>query len=406
MSPPKREQTHFDDEIFLVGGIYYYRGTPVGIGRRIESSLEIREGARQKEILLAKKAFLESIERLGSATGRNTIADLGEKYLKDREKEALNPKNLSGASLYESVHIMRDHIIRVLGKIRIEEMDQKQFKKYCEKRSALNLVNHRKVMNHFLKWCVHENFLKYTLVVEIPKSFRKPRRPRAILSDDEITKVVEACEGKVLTYVMLYLFMGMRNMEICKLRWDEVDLENKVIRINPENNRRRKARAIPINRFVLKLLKSGKLENQATDWRKDYVFPSARSNGVKPYMDPKGGIRKAWLVVLKEAGVDRHLTPHDLRATFEKFMHINTEFTDTQREKMAGAKIDVQKDIYVHELAAKDLKGLEESVQVKGIADILKNKSGGNIGGEKLNKRANKSLSKRNRSQKRSSSNA
>jgi integrase len=371
---PKRIPVKFDDDIFEVNGAYVYRGTPFGTKKRREVSLKLKVGAPQKDVLAAKKKLLEDLERGGSRGGSSSFTSLSERYISSRHDEAKNQNVLSTRTAYEAEAIIRQHLQKYFWSKRIEEIDQPMFSDYCRLKSKkLNMVNHRKVMNHFLKWCVHEGYLKYRLVLEIPKAATKPRRKRVVLTDAQIKSLIAACVAdkgdRLKLYVFMYLFMGMRNMEICQLRWDEVDLKDRAIRINPMSNRRRKSRVIPINSHVFDLLKNRERVN-------DYVFPSFTKAAKKPFMDSTGSIRKPWDAALIRAGLTGKITPHDLRATFEKFMHTNKNFTDTQREKMAGAAIDVQKNIYVS-MDASDLRGLEESVQIKGIDKILGGKRGG-----------------------------
>lgn len=401
----KRTPVHFDSEIFLYGDIYYYRGTPLGMKKRIEKPIGIKRGALQRDVLAKKKEFLESMERAGSASGRTTFEVVSQKYILEREKEAEDPTILSPSSLGETKGVIANHLKPYFGRFKVEEIDQNLFKDYCafKKKKGLNLVNHRKVMNHFLKWCVHEKYLKYRLELEIPKHAYRARRKRVVLKSDEIPKLIKACEGRVMLYVMMYLFMGMRNSEIVRLRWDEVDFKRSAIFINPLSNRKRKARAIPINSFVLDLLKREAQKPRHADRRKEYVFPTRRAQGKYPHVNPMGGFRKPWTQALTRAGLGVHITPHDLRATFETFMHTNKEFTDSQREKMAGAQIDVQKDIYV-QMQVEQLRGLEESVQAEGIKEIIQDKTskitGGKNGGKKPKKEASNDATSRNHRQK------
>jgi integrase len=384
---PKRMRSHFDDEIYLYGDTYYYRGNPPGLNRRVEHSLGLKNGTTQKEVIRAKKELLDALSRGGTSGGKRNFASIASLYVDDRELETKNVKNkrrLSEKTFKETKMVMSMHLIPFFGSKKVEQIDQSTFDDYCryKSRKNLNLVNHRKVLSHFLKWCIRKNYLKYRLELEIPSYAQKDRRERVVLNDDEVRRLISHADGKILLYVSMYLFMGMRNMEICKLRWSEVNFDEKSIFVNPMNNRTRKMRAIPINPYVFKLLKDRKQSSQS-----DWVFPSAISNGKKPYMDPAGGIRKPWLSLLKSANLSKHLTPHDLRATFETYMHTNPEFTDTQREKMAGAKIDVQKDTYV-KMQVEQLRGLENSVNITGLNAIFKGKSGGKSGGRELKKKA------------------
>lgn len=364
----KRQPSHFDDTICYVGDVAYYRGTPEGLKDQIERSLKLKRGASQKDLLRAKKDLLEKIGgRSSSSVYKNQMRSVVPLYLEHRREEAKNPEFLSEHSLYESVSTMEKHLVPWFGNERLENLDQEGWEAYCEVKCRTHtLVNHRKVMNHFLKWCVHRKFLKYRPELEIPKRAKRKKRQRAVLTPDETKKVMTAANGKALLYIGMYLLMGMRNMEICKLRWDEVDLELGALQVNPLNNRRRKARAIPINTFVLELLRRLRLKQKG-----DWVFPSRK--GKKPYLSPKGGIRKAWAKTLSAAGIDRHITPHDLRATFETHMGTLSEFTDIQREKMAGAAIDVQKNDYIT-MNVDQLRGLEQAVKIEGLDEIFENK--------------------------------
>lgn len=376
-----RKTVSFDSEIFIKGGVYYYRGTPFGHRKRLEKSLGLKEGALQREVLRVKKETLESLERVGTSGGRNSFSVLSQRYVESRLSE-----NLSESTRFEIRSIINSHFVPFFKAIKVEEFDQPLFTEYClfKKKSNLNLVNHRKIMNHFLKWCVQNGYLKYRPELEIPKAAHRERREREVLTASEIKSILSINEPRTLLYLALYLFHGMRNMEILKLRWDEVDLEKRGLFINRMSNRRRKARAIPVNDFALELLKAIKSKSKS-----DWVFPSRKKGGKYPHINPVGGFRKPWKRALKAAKITRDITPHDLRSTFETFMHTRPDFTDTQREKMAGAKIDVQKDHYV-KMQIDQLRGLEESVQVDGLEKVIAEKIS-DICGAKIGAKQSKS---------------
>ncbi|CAB4152743.1 XerC Integrase [uncultured Caudovirales phage] len=381
-----RESTTFDPEIVLRDDTYYYRGTPDGLKKRIERTLGLKKGALQRDVLRAKKELVESLERLGSSAGRNNFTSIALRYLEQRELEAKDPTKFSRSSITETRGILKNHLIKYFAKSKIEEINQEEFSDYCKlkKKAGLNLVNHRKVMNHFLKWCTQYNYLRYRPELEIPKFARKEKRQRVVLTDDEIKRLIAACDPQMLLYVSMYLFMGMRNSEILKLKFSEIDFDKKALQINAASNRTRKARVIPINEYVLNILKL-----RFKDSKSDYVFPSRTKTALVPHLNTLGGIRKPWLKILEASGLSGKITPHDLRATFETHMHINKDFTDSQREKMAGAQIDVQKNNYVS-MTAEHLRGLENSVQFTGMDSLMKTKTNEVIGAKRGAKRVKK----------------
>jgi len=99
-----------------------------------------------------------------------------------------------------------------------------------------------------------------------------------------------------------------------------------------------------------------------------------------------GGFNKPFKTMLKRTTVNRHITPHDLRATYEKFAHVNPNFTDTQREKMVGASAEVQRRVYLNSFTADDLRGLEQVVDFKELGPALELKivNGGKLGGTEI----------------------
>lgn len=375
----KRTPVHFDNEIFLVNGVYYYRGTPEGSKEQKEKSLKLKEGATQKEIKEAKKAYLLSLELVGKKGNTKTEIIFDEFLLyRKREMEAGVSTELgigiSPSTYKESKEFVNIHFKPYFKNYSISEIDQDLFNEYCvfKYSKGLNLVNHRKVLNYFLKWCVRNKYLKYFPAIELEKRFKKQRRKRVIVKPENIKKLFDSANDKLTLYISMYLFMGMRNYEICALKWSEIDFKSKALAINPANNRRRKGRVVPINGHVLKMLSIRLKESE----KSEFVFP--QPNNPKKCMT-KSGIRKTWENALSRAEIDQSITPHDLRATYETWMHKDASYTDTQREKMAGAKIDVQKNIYVT-MDADDLRGLENVVKIKPVEELLKKRLGKRLG--------------------------
>lgn len=398
---PKRIPTTFDKEIVIVGQSYVYRGIPAGQSKQREISLDIKVGALQKDVKDAKRKLLENLERLGAHSAKGALLSVVGDYLKDRFDQVGKPKGITKHTYDEAYGIFHTHIIRYFGaSFKIHDFDQKKFAQYCSEKYAegLNLVNHRKVLTTFLKWCVQYDYLKYRAEISIPSQFSRDRRQREVLSEDELKALISHCDGPLLIYVSMYALMGMRNMEIMRLRWDEVDLEKNVIWVNPLNNRRRQQRAIPINRHVRSLLVAAQ-ESRPYDHRNAWVFPALTANQKTGHASVTGGVRKSWTTALLKANLGRHFTPHDLRATFETFMNMNPNFTETQREKMAGAKIDVQSRIYV-KMQAEHLRGLENSANVKGISEIFSKKLRGNPRGKSESKGKQSVATKRKKTKK------
>ena len=72
-------------------------------------------------------------------------------------------------------------------------------------------------------------------------------KPVAILTVEQATDLLNACEDDTLPYVAISLFAGVRAAEIQKLDWSEIDFESGHIEIRAAKSKTKKRRLIPIS---------------------------------------------------------------------------------------------------------------------------------------------------------------
>lgn len=369
---PKRITTR-DPEIFQYeDGTYFYRGTPRGSKTRIERSLGKVSWSVAKEM---KAILVKRLDETGIYTKTLQMKDLVPVWIKERTEE----EELRSHTVYEMNHFMNRYLIPFFGHFSPSDIDEDLFDSYCKKVNKpkkMDLQNHRKILTKFLGWCRKKKYVRFVPEFEIPAW--EPRE-RVNLTSDQIKTLFEKCDNQnLLLYISMYTFNVMRSTEITRLEWSRVDLEKRSIQLTVKDVKTKKPREIPINSFVHKLLVVRKAKSQSP-----WVFPN--HNDSSRHMD-RSGFRNPFSDLLTACKFPEHITPHDLRATGEKHTNKNTKFTDSQREAFAGAKIDVQKKKYV-KLKADDLRGIEESVQIEGLSEILEMKlrplSGGKLGEKK-----------------------
>jgi len=103
--------------------------------------------------------------------------------------------------------------------------------------------------------------------------------------------------------IQLILFTGLRSSEARALAWEEVDFEEKIIRLPSIRLKSGRKLDLPMSDFVYELLKTRQKEG-----RDKWVFPaSSRSGHIEELKYPLSQIKKQ---------TGSHLTPHDLRRTF------------------------------------------------------------------------------------------
>lgn len=356
----KRKKTQ-DSEIFLIGKTYYYRGTPPGAESRVEESLRTDNFTEAKR---RKVELVEKYSRAGVTANRLTFGVAATDFLKDRQLE-FEIGAIREGSLREAQYLINDHLKPFFFKYKLEEIDQALFDRYVKHKKHLVLKNHKKVLSKFFNWCVEKKYVRYVPKYKLPLHEEREAMP---LTDEEVRAVFKYAKGRMLLFCAMYLFMGLRSAESRKLTWSRVDFDRKLIFLPKSQTKTKKLRAVPMNPWVYQLLL-----REFNARKNEYVFPnhlvgSKVRQPLKPHAD---SFKKAWAQIKKKGNLRSELIMHDMRATWETHAHLNPSFTDTQREKMAGAKIDVQKDIYV-KLDAEKLRPLAEAVVVDGLDEVLR----------------------------------
>ena len=122
------------------------------------------------------------------------------------------------------------------------------------------------------------------------------------LSDDEETAILNACSDTMKPIVLCALHTGMRREEMLSLKWQEVDLEQRLIRVRFSKSK--KSRYIPVNDQLLEVLKALPRWDDC-----EYVFanPDTRNR----WFD----IKVAWAYTIRRSKV-KNFRFHDLRHTF------------------------------------------------------------------------------------------
>lgn len=136
---------------------------------------------------------------------------------------------------------------------------------------------------------------------------REPTGRVRFLSDDERKKLLDATtasrESFLHPLVVVALSTGARQGELLTLRWPQVDLERRVIRLEKTKNRDR--RALPLSGAALEAVQSLARIRRIDD---DRVFPLN-----------EGQLRGPWEAAVKAAGLaDFHF--HDLRHTAASYL--------------------------------------------------------------------------------------
>ncbi len=122
------------------------------------------------------------------------------------------------------------------------------------------------------------------------------------LSDDEEKQLLAACSERMKPIVLCGLHTGMRRGEILGLKWEDVDLDQGLLRVRLTKNK--KTRYIPINPVVRELLKSLPRWDDGP-----HVFANPDTH--QRWHD----VKVAWQYTVRRSKV-KNFRFHDLRHTF------------------------------------------------------------------------------------------
>jgi integrase len=202
---------------------------------------------------------------------------------------------------------------------------------------------------HRRGWCDRPSF-------EIPREIEGRTR---YLLPDEAERLIAAAAPHIRTLLILLLGTGMRMAEALELDWRDVDLQGGRAILWPDQTKARKRRNVALPPCVVATLAN-------LPHREGRVI--RRSDG-RAYADRRreggGQIKTAWKATLRRAGLDRELTPHDLRHTWASWHY--ALHRDVLALKIAGGWSAVELvERYAHLLPAKQEPAIQRFWHLSG----------------------------------------
>jgi integrase len=216
-----------------------------------------------------------------------------------------------------------------LGQIRLSEITPEAIEEYIDQRLNSKRRIHTKfgvVHRGKLKpSSVHQEFRVLTRIfnvavkqkrltvnpctmVEFPVSVKKTTRKPHYMTGSEQEKIEFAAPDYLRHVVVIISEMGLRPYkELMPMLKEHVDLENRLVHI-PESKTLSGEGDMPMTEPAYQAFK----EQIEQTPKSEYLFPSPRQTGKKPYIT---NLRKAWTATLKRAGVS-YFSLYELRHTF------------------------------------------------------------------------------------------
>lgn len=208
--------------------------------------------------------------------------------------------------------------------------------------SASSCNHYIKFLRHALNLAVEWQMLDRNPISGM-KLYREDNQIERYLDKVELKRLFAVLHSdrnrKVCNIIELLLLTGMRVGECLSLKWKNVDLENRLLRISADDSKSKRPRAIPLSAGASKLI--SRLD---TKDKYDYLFINPRTK------KPLTTINKEWARIRKAAGLE-DVRCHDLRHSYSSYV-VQSGYSLLSVSKLLGHKDVKVSARYAHLSAA------------------------------------------------------
>ncbi len=176
------------------------------------------------------------------------------------------------------------------------------------------------------------------------KRFHENNQGLRFLEEEEIVRLLEACNSYLKPIVVCALNTGMRRGEIFNLKWSDIDFRRRIITVYKTKNNERKV--LPMNELLVR------------------TFAGVREHSTSEDVFPRKEIRKDFSNTLKYAKITCFRF-HDLRHTFASHLVMKGVDLMTVKELMGHKSIKMT-ERYSHLSQGHKIKAVEAIGSVMG----------------------------------------
>ena len=197
--------------------------------RKRKSFYGVTAAEVQAQLLMARA---DHARNLPVAAERQSVTQFLMHWLDHTVKPNARPRS------YESFEIIiRKHIIPEIGRTRLEKLTPQQVQALLDRKLKSGLAPQTVVHIRMVLRTALNQAMKWSLIARNPAALVDPPRiPRSEirpLTAEEARRFLDAAKGERFEALYtLALFSGLRRGEILGLRWSDVDLEARALRVN------------------------------------------------------------------------------------------------------------------------------------------------------------------------------
>ncbi len=268
-----------------------------------------------------------------------TVAELSAHFLQTE----LAPENVRLSPSTKSVYgiVLDTHILPQWGNSTLRDLRPIVVEKWLEslQRAPGTRAKIRNLLSALFQHAIRHGWAENNPINTVRVSAKRQTEPD-ILEPVEIQAMLEELSGPVRTMVMMAATTGLRVSEILGLKWQDVDLDNAVIRISRGVvNQQISAlktigsrRPVPATQCLIDALREW-LRQSSFIKPEDWVFASPSAGGKQPYW-PNTLLDRHILPAAKRAGIGKRIGWHSFRRTFATLLYANEQDVKTAQELM------------------------------------------------------------------------
>jgi integrase len=195
-----------------------------------------------KTITDATGFYIEHLERVRRCNV--TVSELAAEVVEAKRKDGMSSAYLSDLEL-RLKHFRRDFGNRLIASVTVDELDDWLRGLNCSPKSR---TNYRANIGVLFSYAVRRRMLDSNPISHTAKP-KLPDNPPEIFNVDELQALLEAAqrvEPDVLPMLAIGAFTGLRNAEIKRLDWNEVDLKRRHVEVKAAKAKTARRRIVPI----------------------------------------------------------------------------------------------------------------------------------------------------------------
>jgi integrase len=235
------------------------------------------------------------------------------------------------------------HVVEKLGPntnvhdIWIPEIKMYQIARFNERAAAGTINKERSALSKMFQVLIELALIDRNPVRMVKALSESDGEREVYISHEDFTNIVDHLPAWMQPIVLTLYYTGMRRGEALGMKWENVNLETRIIRLDSDQTKERKKKRVPIHKRLVPILERiGKVRSISHD----YVFII---NGCRP--PNQYSLRKCWIHAAKAAGLKSVPTIHDLRHVWS---------TNAMR---SGLDFRISETIMGHALKRKNIAG-------------------------------------------------